>query len=108
MDPSHMYFREALRHYGVTRGSGDLRNPERREAACSVWCDPHGQQPCFGQLRAADEIKGVNYGGRFIPEGYLRLPGTERLFDGIEPLPDTQLSLCDVGNAVDASERMSR
>jgi len=70
----------------------------------------HGSRSCFGQPRAeaADEIRGVNYGGRFVPEEFLGLPGThEVLFKDVQKAHGSKdVSLCDVRGA-DAGYRMA-
>lgn len=55
------------------------------------------------------KVHGVNYGGRFVPEYYLALPGTEYiLFRDIQKNDGAlELSLCDV-NTDDKQERMSQ
>ena len=50
------------------------------------------------------EIKGINYGGRFIPEHWLGLPHMRELYEGATPGGDCspepcKLSLCDVAAA---------
>ena len=62
------------------------------------------------------EIKGINYGGRFIPEHWLGLPHMRELYAAATPGGDCspkpcKLSLCDVASAVltdggDAGQRM--
>ena len=61
------------------------------------------------------EIKGINYGGRFIPEHWLGLPHMRELYAGATPGGDCspkpcKLSLCDVTSAAptdgDAGQRM--
>jgi len=63
------------------------------------------------------EIKGINYGGRFIPEHWLGLPHMRELYVGAMPGGDCspqpcKLSLCDVAMAAptegDAGQRMMR
>ena len=59
------------------------------------------------------EIKGINYGGRFIPEHWLGLPHMRELYEGATPGGDCspkpcKLSLCDVAASTDgaAGQRM--
>ena len=59
------------------------------------------------------EIKGINYGGRFIPEHWLGLPHMRELYEGATPGGDCspkpcKLSLCDVAASPDgaAGQRM--
>jgi len=53
-------------------------------------------------------MHGVNYAGRFIPEPFLGLYGTEEiLFKGVQPGVRSKLSLCDV-NTSDSGMRMTR
>jgi len=54
-------------------------------------------------------MHGVNYGGRFIPEQFLGLTGTEEILfkDFVQPGKRNKLSLCDV-NTSDRSVRMTR
>jgi len=113
-DPAQDEFKKALRHFQVSQGNGEPGNPHRKSWKCSVWCDESVPFNCEGQPRASDEMKGVNYGGRFVPERYLGLPGTFNLFDGVEHpenilgRPVGSVSLCDVGQQVpEAAERVS-
>jgi len=107
-NPANDVFREVVRHYHVTQGSGELGNPHLKEVVCSVWCDFSPPFECFGQPRTLHELKGVNYGGRFIPESYLRTPGSEDLFSGIAPPAQARsVSLCDLGSVPDAAARMA-
>ena len=65
---------------------------------------------------AGTDIKGVNYGGRFIPEHWLSLPGMSELYAGVTPGTDCQprpckLSLCDMAMTAptgEAAQRMLR
>lgn len=76
--------------------------------ACDVWCDGPEPAPCYGQPRVTGTAHGVNYGGRFIPDAFLGLPGTDSLlFNGIvKPGAGQQFSLCDV-NMSNAGVRMT-
>ena len=60
----------------------------------------------------AGEIRGINYGGRFIPERWLRLPGYGELYAGAFSTCASgrcDVSLCDVAvTAPDAGKRMLR
>jgi len=106
--PAAAAFKEAVTHYRVRQGTDDPDDPLRKESMCSVWCDRTAPSPCFGQLRAVDEVKGVNYGGRFIPEFFMGLPGSHALFADLQkPWWLEHLSLCDVGDAPDAAKRMA-
>lgn len=59
------------------------------------------------EVDALAKVHGVNYGGRFVPEYYMMLPGTEKLFRGITQNDGSvENSLCDVGTA-DRQERMA-
>jgi len=101
-------FRAAVQHYRIRQGSGDPGDPLRKESLCNVWCDAAPPRPCFGQPRAADEVKGTNYGGRFLPEFFLGIPGSLALFQDVTHPPGTaHASLCDVGNLPDATARMT-
>jgi len=56
-------------------------------------------------------VRGINYGGRFIPEHWMQLPGMQELYRGASPIdcsPEPcDLSLCDMAAQVtDAGERM--
>jgi len=112
--PTDRAFREAISHYEVTQGSAEPGNPFHKEAVCSVWCDYTWPYQCYGQPRAKDELKGANYGGRFIPEAYLQLRGMDKLFQGVtfpdsvNGQPVSDVSLCDVGNTSDAATRMAK
>jgi len=103
------WLKEALQRFHIKQGSGEDGNPHHKESTCSAWCDMHGERPCFGQPRALDEIRGVNYGGRFVPEEFLGLPGTrEILFKGVQkPWGSKDISLCDVAFG-DAGDRMAQ
>jgi len=76
---------------------------QRFNPAEKVWCD-------FNECRSVGKgIRGVNYGGRFVPEKYLGLYLTDDiLFKDIHP-PDGigAVGLCDV-DVEDAAERMSK
>jgi len=101
-------FRAAVQHYRIRQGSGDPGDPLRKESLCNVWCDAAPPKPCFGQPRAADEVKGTNYGGRFVPEFFLGIPGSLDLFQGVtHPTETAHASLCDVGTMPDAKARMT-
>jgi hypothetical protein len=66
---------------------------------------------CTAQPKARDEVKGVNYGGRLIPEYYLQLPGSADFFADTRPpsnLPESRLSLCDVAQAEDVGQRVAK
>jgi len=106
------WFKVAFSHFRITQGSGESGNPHKKESTCSIWCDLHGTEPCFGQprARAAKEIRGINYGGRFVPEDFLGLQGTrEILFKDVQkPQYSKDLSLCDVGGTADAGHRMAQ
>ena len=82
-DPRAPWFSDALRQYQVIqRGMGQHALPKR--LVCDVWCDGPHPAPCYGQPRmVGGSMHGVNYGGRFIPEQFLGLPGTDEiLFKG--------------------------
>jgi len=101
-------FRAAVQHFRIRQGSGDPSDPLLKESLCNVWCDPAPPGPCWGQPRAADEVKGTNYGGRFIPEFFLGIPGYNELFrDVTHPPYAWGGSLCDVGALPNAAARMS-
>lgn len=107
--------RSATQSYEIVMGRMEWENPMRKRFVCNIWCDfgPFGM--CSGQpkVHPQDEVRGVNYGGRFIPERYLQLPGTAELFQGVSPparvlgRPVADVSLCDVGATPDAAERFS-
>lgn len=90
---------EAVGHYEVIHGMPEPGNPQRKRRVCSIWCDASPPFSCTGQPRAKAQVKGVNYGGRFVPEAYLSLAGTEELFAGAVPPAGRSggsPSLCDV------------
>mmetsp|Transcript_110353 Transcript_110353/g.312041 ORF Transcript_110353/g.312041 Transcript_110353/m.312041 type:complete len:642 (-) Transcript_110353:309-2234(-) len=113
-DPSESTFREAVEHYHVTQGNGETGNPHHKRWQCRVWCDTSDPYVCMGQPKAQNEFRGVNYGGRFVPERYLGLPGTSDLFKGVHYPREVMgkrvggPSLCDVGQAPDAGDRMRK
>lgn len=110
LDPNRREFKSAINQYEIIQGNGEPGNPQNKRMVCSVWCDFTLPRACFGQARSPQELKGVNYGGRFIPEYYLMLDGTNELFHGISlPNGGTKqfLSLCDVAQAPDAAGRVS-
>jgi hypothetical protein len=106
-------FKQAVAHYHVSQGRGDPGDTRVKEARCSVWCDLAPSGSCSAQPRTLGEVKGVNYGGRFIPEHYLQLEGYEQLFSGTCHPSDVNggqvrgLSLCDVGNVSNATDRVA-
>lgn len=109
--PDDDEFRYAISRYQVSQGNGEFANPHQKRAVCSVWCDFSEPGKCTAKLRAKDEVKGVNYGGRLIPEYYLQMPGSDKLFSGIRPpeeIPGASVSLCDVARADDARQRLTR
>ncbi|CAK0839490.1 unnamed protein product, partial [Prorocentrum cordatum] len=109
--PDDDVFRDAISRYQVSQGNGELGNPHQKRAVCSVWCDFSDPGNCTAKLRAKHEVKGVNYGGRLVPEYYLQMPGSDKLFAGIRPpeeLPRATVSLCDVAQASDARQRLTR
>jgi len=109
-DPRAPWFSDALGQYHVAQSGMDPRTSPRKRLVCDVWCDGPEPGRCYGQPRVVrGSMHGVNYGGRFIPEQILRLPGTdELLFKGIaQPGVRKRLSLCDV-NTPDASIRMTK
>mmetsp|Transcript_45655 Transcript_45655/g.141117 ORF Transcript_45655/g.141117 Transcript_45655/m.141117 type:complete len:582 (-) Transcript_45655:51-1796(-) len=112
-EPYDAAFREAVAHYHITQGSGEPGNPHNKRWRCIVWCDASSRDACTVQTQAVEELRGVNYGGRFVPEQYLGLPGTSDLFADVEypaevlGKPLGSPSLCDVGQAADASDRMT-
>lgn len=113
-DTADPNFRQAIQHYHAAQGSGEPGNPHNKHWRCSVWCDASPPYLCEGQPRVVEEFRGVNYGGRFVPERYLGLPGTSDLFFGVEHPKEVEgkpvgsVSLCDVGQqAANANARMS-
>jgi len=107
-DPRAPWFSDALGLYQVTQSGMNPRSSPRKRMVCDVWCDGPEPGHCYGQPRVAGgKLHGVNYGGRFIPEQFLGLPGTDDvLFLGIDvPGKREKLSLCDV-NTSDAGIRM--
>jgi hypothetical protein len=105
--PSDSPFVEVVRHYGITHGSGKPGDPWNRRQSCSVWCDMGYSNTCFGQPRAANELRGINYGGRFIPEEWMKLGD---FFHNETPgCTGCNISLCDVAMAAGSAggDRMS-
>jgi len=114
-NPADPSFVEAIQRYRITLGSGEAGNPWVKRLQCNLWCDSFPPIPCYGQPRVLDEVKGVNYGGRFIPEAYLHLSGNDELFEGVNPAvievdgsAIREPSLCDVGTQPDAGARMAK
>mmetsp|Transcript_899 Transcript_899/g.2562 ORF Transcript_899/g.2562 Transcript_899/m.2562 type:complete len:637 (-) Transcript_899:66-1976(-) len=108
-NPKEPWFVDAVGHYGMTQGTGEPGNPHNKRLVCSVWCDFTEPNPCFGQPKVQESVRGVNYGGRFVPEYFLGLPQTsELLFKGV-PKPDyvDVVSLCDLSTD-DAGFRMAK
>jgi len=101
----------AVQNYEIIMGTMERENPFRKRMVCSIWCETSPRTTCQGQPRIGPEheVRGVNYGGRFIPERYLYLPGTEVLFEGIVGPAQiagadvVDVGLCDVGAASDAA-----
>lgn len=105
IDPHGESFRRSVAHYKVQQGNPDISNPFHLKASCAVWCDQSDPSSCSGLVRPESSIRGVNYGGRFVPEQYLNLDGYDELFNGVSgPNP----SLCDIGELPDAKERFEK
>ena len=52
------------------------------------------------------KVHGVNYGARFLPEEFFKLPRNDELYNGVHA-DGGHLSLCDVGAKSNAGSRMS-
>lgn len=103
-----------IRSFTVVQGSGEPWNPHNKRWICNIWCENFtANKGCQGMPQSEQVIRGVNYGGRFVPEFFLALPGNTELFTNLTDPPkifgeaEEQLSLCDVGHQADnATERM--
>mmetsp|Transcript_2108 Transcript_2108/g.6234 ORF Transcript_2108/g.6234 Transcript_2108/m.6234 type:complete len:659 (+) Transcript_2108:82-2058(+) len=96
---------QAAQRHRITQGNGEPNNPHYKRAVCTVWCDFLTPDDCLVHPRSAGDLRGVNYGGRFIPEAYLNLSGTRELFQGVTSHGGP--SLCDVGALPGAAGRMA-
>jgi len=112
-NPSDSAFREVVSHYEIEEGKDDPSDPFLKVRRCSVFCDLTYPGACVGQPKAKDEVKGVNYGGRFVPEAYLGLKGYHELYHDVHH-PTTAAgrhvewnSLCDIAVKPDAHKRMA-
>lgn len=108
-DVTSVEFREAISHYELSYGWRDGDHLVRKQAACNYWCDMSPPYSCNGQARARNEIRGINYGSRFIPEAYLHLPRYHDLTRCVWVPAQTgsaQRSLCDVAGYPDSGARI--
>mmetsp|Transcript_28874 Transcript_28874/g.65264 ORF Transcript_28874/g.65264 Transcript_28874/m.65264 type:complete len:758 (+) Transcript_28874:64-2337(+) len=110
-EPSDPGIVDVVRHFHFAVGRRDVGNPHPIRRTCDVWCDP-STKSCVGQPRAKDWLRGVNYGGRFVPEEFLELPGKDALYAGVaatnQNFEGTRArSICDI-EASDIGSRMAQ
>lgn len=97
--PPYAAVNDALQHFSVHLGAQG-RHVVPVSWTCRVTCDPH-THACRGNPKVLGGLKGVNYGGRFIPEHFLGLPGSDvYLFrKDDKPKQAHEMSICDLDEA---------
>jgi len=109
--PSDPGLVDVVRHFHFSVGRRDVGNPHPIRRTCDVWVDS-STGASVGQPRTQNWLRGVNYGGRFVPEEFLELPGKDALYAGVAAASNNfqgtrARSICDI-TALDNGDRMAR
>jgi len=109
--PSDPEIVDVVRHFHFAVGRRDVGNPHPIRRICDVWVDS-STGAAVGQPRAENWFRGVNYGGRFVPEEFLEMPGKDALYAGVAAASQNfqgtrARSICDI-EASDGGDRMAR